>query len=674
MATSPASSGRPEKSSGPLESNAGVQLKAQTQEQAEDGVGESRCSKRQRTSSVWDYFTRENVNGVWKAKCIWCDGRLRLSGETKNVKDTEILLIHLDFCTYKNIGGWKTQTKWRSAGDEQRKISAESDVSDQEVARKALYSMFLLHEYPLSIADHPGLRGFVGALKPFSEMINQNTIRKDILDHYETGKKKIHSYLEKTKCRVSVTAEFWTDNKNRRYMAVTGHFLDASWKPRRCILRFLYVPCPRTSDVLCEALCKCIQSWDLDRRLSTVNIDNHSMNDALIPLIEAKIGPSNLLLGGKMLHMGCCARSLNSVVKDGLEVIWTEIGRIRDSIGYCLATPKRYEKFEEAAQLQQVELTENLCLDCKTKWNSTYTMLRVGLLYKNVFDRMKEIDNHFTSCPTAEDWEFASLVYDILELFHSLNEMFSGAKYVTANIFLLKICEIKLEMQKRLVCGEPVFEKMSAAMIEQFDKYWSDFYDFMALATILDPRGKTVTLHFICGVLFGKENAEYHVGKSCDFLYELMNEYKKVHSEEEAKSSRAFGSSIADKKLSSMFEDFVAFMKAQKEETSKSELDRYLAEGNLCYKNKEFDILGWWHMGGYGFPTLRMIARDIFAIPITVSSESALSTGGGGRVLSGHCSRLTPKILEPLICSQDWLRDELQGEEGMRTSNMLGRH
>ncbi|KAL6643026.1 hypothetical protein ACP70R_021207 [Stipagrostis hirtigluma subsp. patula] len=238
-------------------------------------------------------------------------------------------------------------------------------------------------------------------------------------------------------------------------------------------------------------------------------------------------------------------------------------------VAYCLATPKRYEKFEEAALSQQVELTENLCLDCKTRWNSTYTMLRVALLYKKVFDHLKQIDDNFTSCPTAQDWEFASFVCGRLKRLHDLNEMFSGAKHVTTNIIFLKICETKFEMNKWLQCGDPIFEKMFAAMTEQFDKYWSDFHDLMALATILDPRGKTTMLNKIYSVLSGKENVEYHVAKTRDFLYELMNEYKRMQNEEEATSSRALASSISDKKLSSMFEDFAAFMKARDEETTK---------------------------------------------------------------------------------------------------------
>jgi len=65
-------------------------------------------------------------------------------------------------------------------------------------------------------------------------------------------------------------------------------------------------------------------------------------------------------------------------------------------------------------------------------------------------------------------------------------------------------------------------------------------------------------------------------------------------------------------------------------------------------------------VAGTWFPTLRKIARDIFAIPVTtVASESAFSTSG--RVLSEHRSRLTTKMIEALMCSQDWLRNKYKG-------------
>ncbi|CAN6208011.1 unnamed protein product [Urochloa humidicola] len=94
----------------------------------------------------------------------------------------------------------------------------------------------------------------------------------------------------------------------------------------------------------------------------------------------------------------------------------------------------------------------------------------------------------------------------------------------------------------------------------------------------------------------------------------------------------------------------------------KSELDRYLDEELLDMHTSNFKVLDWRKVAGTRFPTLRKIARDIFAIPVTtVASESAFSTSG--RVLSEHRSRLTSKMLEALMCSQDWLRNKYKVDE-----------
>ncbi|XP_019163642.1 PREDICTED: zinc finger BED domain-containing protein RICESLEEPER 2-like [Ipomoea nil] len=72
-------------------------------------------------------------------------------------------------------------------------------------------------------------------------------------------------------------------------------------------------------------------------------------------------------------------------------------------------------------------------------------------------------------------------------------------------------------------------------------------------------------------------------------------------------------------------------------------------------ESPDFDILRWWKLNSERFPTLSKMARDVLAVPIsTVVSESAFSTSG--RVLDAFRSFLTPKIVEALVCEQDWLR------------------
>ncbi|CAA0827403.1 Zinc finger BED domain-containing protein DAYSLEEPER [Striga hermonthica] len=88
---------------------------------------------------------------------------------------------------------------------------------------------------------------------------------------------------------------------------------------------------------------------------------------------------------------------------------------------------------------------------------------------------------------------------------------------------------------------------------------------------------------------------------------------------------------------------------------SKCDLDVYLKESVLVVEKDDFDILMWWKLNQSRFPILSCFARDVLAIPVsTVASESAFSTGG--RVLDDYRSSLTPKVVEALICAQDWLK------------------
>ncbi|KAK1434487.1 hypothetical protein QVD17_00230 [Tagetes erecta] len=89
--------------------------------------------------------------------------------------------------------------------------------------------------------------------------------------------------------------------------------------------------------------------------------------------------------------------------------------------------------------------------------------------------------------------------------------------------------------------------------------------------------------------------------------------------------------------------------------SSRNELDKYLGEEREP-KDPYFVILQWWKLNQCRYPDFAKIARDILTIPVSaIASESSFSTGG--RVLDSFRMSLTPKMVEALVCAQDWLRD-----------------
>ena len=93
----------------------------------------------------------------------------------------------------------------------------------------------------------------------------------------------------------------------------------------------------------------------------------------------------------------------------------------------------------------------------------------------------------------------------------------------------------------------------------------------------------------------------------------------------------------------------------------RTELDDYLAK-KLLPNEKGFDIFALWKCNSAKFPVLQTIVRDVLAIPLsTVASESAFSMSGSK--ITKQRSRLNPKTIEALMCTQSWLRIEIEGNK-----------
>ena len=114
--------------------------------------------------------------------------------------------------------------------------------------------------------------------------------------------------------------------------------------------RFVYVPSPLMKDVLAKVLVDFFfLGWSIDRKLSTITIDNCSTNDAMIRLLLNKFDTCSLILSESILHMRCAANILNLIVQDELSLIGDDIKMICDSVIYWTGSPKRRQKFDENA-------------------------------------------------------------------------------------------------------------------------------------------------------------------------------------------------------------------------------------------------------------------------------------------------------------------------------------
>ncbi|XP_010265497.1 PREDICTED: zinc finger BED domain-containing protein RICESLEEPER 2-like [Nelumbo nucifera] len=331
--------------------------------------------------------------------------------------------------------------------------------------------------------------------------------------------------------------------------------------------------------------------------------------------------------------MHCCAHILNLIVQDGLVVIGDAIEKIRDNIVYWKANPKREQKFEETSRQLQIQSNKKLSLDCKSIWNSAYEMLHTTLIYKDVFYRLRQRESQYKCLPTEEEWELAKEICGRLKLFYNVIELFSRTKYPTTNLYVLKVCEIRIALSQWLRCLCKVVRKMALKMVEKFNKYWCVINGILGVAVVLDPRYKMKLMEYFFPMIY-VDGALDEIERIRQLYYDLLHEYqfkskyKEVGHGSETLVSPVYTSENINMEEQDPLSNYDLFInRSSSNLTVKLELDHYLEE-NVLPRTWNFDILVWWKSNGLKYPTLQTISRNVLTIPIsTVASESTLALG-----------------------------------------------
>lgn len=88
-----------------------------------------------------------------------------------------------------------------------------------------------------------------------------------------------------------------------------------------------------------------------------------------------------------------------------------------------------------------------------------------------------------------------------------------------------------------------------------------------------------------------------------------------------------------------------------------NEVDKCLNDPFENPNNDAFNLLEWWKTDYGRYSILFKIAGDVFAFPgSTVTSENVFILGGV--FVYPFRASLTPKVIEVLTCSSDWLKGE----------------
>ncbi|WCJ29292.1 Zinc finger BED domain-containing protein RICESLEEPER 2 [Euphorbia peplus] len=639
--------------------------------------------RRKKKSMVWDHFTIENVSeGCRRACCNQCKQTFAYSTGNK-VAGTSHLKRHIAKGTCpailrnqanqmtpytpgsgngtENGNGSVTPTPKRRY----RTPSTPYIPFDADRCRHEIAKMIIMHDYPLHMVEHSGFVSFVQNLQPRFGMVSFNTVHGDCVATYLREKQNVMKFIEGMPGRVCLTLDVWSSNQSLAYFCVTGHFIDADWKPHKRVLNVVMEPYPDSDSALSHAVACCLSDWSLEGKLFSVTY-NLPVGEPGIENLRSLLCLKNPhILNGQFLIGNCIARTLSSIAKDLLWAGQEIVNKIRDSVKYVKTSESHEEKFVELKQQLQVPSEKSLFIDDQTQWNSTYQMLVAASELKEVFSCLDTSDPDYKEAPTMLEWKQAETICSCLKPLYDAANLLTSTVGPTAVMFFHEVWKMQTDLARASTSDDPFISPVTKAMQGKIVKYWRDTSLVLAIAVVMDPRFKMKLVEFSFAKMYGEEAGAY-IKIVQDGVQELFLEYVALplpltptyaeEGHEHIKVEDHQGSLLSDNGLT----DFDVYIMETATQQMKSELEQYMEE-SLLPRSHDFDVLGWWKLNKLKYPTLSKMARDILTIPVsTATPESVFDTEM--KELDEYRSSLRPETVEAIVCAKEWMQYVGAGE------------
>jgi hypothetical protein len=127
-----------------------------------------------------------------------------------------------------------------------KKITIKNMEYSETECRKLLANMIIEDELSFQFVEHNGFQKLVAGLRSEFELHSADTVKKDIMQTYESHKNSVKKILQDVSGRISLTTDVWTSQQQLGYIAITAHYIDINWNLVSFLMSFKLLPYPHT--------------------------------------------------------------------------------------------------------------------------------------------------------------------------------------------------------------------------------------------------------------------------------------------------------------------------------------------------------------------------------------------------------------------------------------------
>jgi hAT family C-terminal dimerisation region/Domain of unknown function (DUF4413) len=503
------------------------------------------------------------------------------------------------------------------------------------------------------------------------------TLRRDIRGRFKREKARVRGVLQDVPGRLSFAVDAWSSRNAHAFLGITVHWIDAEWQLHHQLLDIPPLDGPHSGENLCHTFVGACRGFDVLPKLLAITTDNTSNNDTFLDNLEMACQEQDIPFSSESMHVRCAAHVINLAVQDLLSALnsaaldsdtaYTEaytadsntadsntassnttdtnttgfITRLRKLVIKVRSSPQRREEFARACKDAKTG-RKKLIVDVRTRWNSTYAMIKRALELRRPLDitvaTVPDLDGYKL---TGREWQLLERVLPLFAAFKAATDLLCGDTYPTLATavpvynFLLDRLDDYRDACDDACEDVRAIRVATEAAIEKFKTYYAEAgAEVYAVATILDPRFK---------LRYYKDN-EWEDEWIEEALERFHGAYARYRSPPAPSADERAPAEWGDM-------DLLTSGFGRRRTAKPDELEAYLAAPVAGHDTK---TLQWWRAHATTYPCLAAMALDYLAIPATGAPVERVFSGGADLVQPKRGS-LSEDSVRACMCLKSWL-------------------